>query len=192
MKKLPHTYNQKFGGLKTTKGNWDGKQVMTWDSIPKCREDDCPSFDDCYLPKSNHPQHTRCLVMSNYLRGVYSIMVHNYDLSEPDLMRVGMHLIPLYKNLCRLQIEEHGLRDLMRTNKAGSITVHPLYDAIRNHILTIDRLWAQMAFDKKYGGRKDGKKGSPQMDSVDDLIHGDGAYYEGLNDDENATDEAEI
>lgn len=188
--KVPSTYNQVFGTLKARKGNLGDKMVMTWDSVPQCKAEDCASHVDCFFFKNNtNPNHSRCQVMSNYLRGVYTIMITNYDLTEPELMRVGMHLIPLYKNLCRLQIEEHGIRELVRPNKAGNLSVHPLYDQIRNYILAIDRLWSAMNFDKTYKGNGKSKKalGHP---SVDDIINGDPDYYESLNDDENATSEA--
>jgi len=192
MVSLPHTYNQKFGTLKAVKGTWDKKKVMTWDSVPQCKAEDCTSHKDCYFYKGNYSRNlTRCQVMSNYLRGVYLILVTNYDLSEPDLLRVGLHLLPLYKNLCRLQIEEHGIRELIRPNKAGNLSVHPLYDQIRNYILAIDRLWGSMAFDKYYRGAK-GKKGSLKMPDVNGIINGDPDYYEGLNDDENATGEETV
>lgn len=189
-RKLPSTYNQKFGTLNTTKGRWKEKQILAWDSIPKCRGEECAASEDCKQLQDQNINHVRCSVMSNYLRGVTGIIMHNYELSEPDLMRVGLNLIPLYKNLCRLQIEEHGLRTITTLNKAGNRSVNPIYDAIRNYILAIDRLWNALDFDKKYKGIKGGKR-APQVEDVDDLIHGDPDYYEGLSDDEDATLEAE-
>lgn len=186
MKKLPPTYNQALGGLKATKGNWNGKQILTWDSIPKCRPDECTAAEDCHLPKSNNPNHTRCAIMSNYLRGIYSVILHNYELSETDLLKVGLHLIPMYKNLCRLQIEEHGIRFITTVNKSGNRSVNPVYDAIRNYILAIDGLWSKMGFEKKYTGTSN-KKGAPQAPNVDDLLNGDKDYYDGLSENEEET-----
>ncbi|KKL81698.1 hypothetical protein LCGC14_1992160 [marine sediment metagenome] len=193
MRDLPQSYNVRFGTMKIRRGKLKDKSIISWDAIPDCRGEDCNSFRYCFAvdEAKNHGDTKRCLVMSSYLRSVSSIILSNYPtITESDLLRVGLHLIPMYRNLCRLQIEEHGLRHIFRQNKGGNMVAHPVYDLIRNYILSIDTLWNRLNLDKKYLGRKKPKGEKVSLPDVDDIMLGDPDYYEGLDDTESAEEEA--
>ena len=191
-KELPASLNVRLGTMKPRRGKIKGRKIMSWDAIPDCRMEECNCFDRCHVlaERKQHQQTNRCLVMSSYVRGVFEVILGSYPtISEPDLLRVGLHLIPMYRNLCRLHIEELGLRQIVRVNKGGNNVIHPVYDTIRNYILTIDTLWNRLNFDKKYLGKKSTDPGLGMPD-VENIMTGDPDYYGELDDEEASEAEA--
>ncbi|MCP3681909.1 MAG: hypothetical protein GY861_04390 [bacterium] len=63
-------------------------------------------------------------------------------LDEPMLYQIGIHLMPLYKNLCKLKIEELGVKQAVTMNtKSGRDQINPIYKEIREHIKIIQMMW---------------------------------------------------
>uniref|UniRef100_A0A6M3KG57 Uncharacterized protein n=1 Tax=viral metagenome TaxID=1070528 RepID=A0A6M3KG57_9ZZZZ len=189
MQSLPKAWRDTgFGTLNPQKGvDKDNQQISVWDALPECLMDECPSFRLCAHGQANkrHPPDGStvflCSVMKNYLVSITSIIMKNCKLDEMEMMRVGYHLIPMYKNLCRLLIQEVGVRNVTTTGKFGVTFIHPIYDIILKHIQAIDRMWNIMKLKK---GRKP-VMNPEDLPSVDDLINGDPDYYESLQEEDN-------
>ena len=185
--KLPDRFNVSFGKITLKKGLIDkGRHLVAWDSVPQCRKDECAAFDLCDFNKDND-----CKVMAQYLKIIETTILGELDLSEGELMRVGLHLIPLYRNLCKLKITELGVLDPLSKNRYGNVSINPLYEQIKSHIVTIDGLWRAMGLDRKFKAAS--KKGEPGpipsvegiMETGDepegDNLTGDPNYYEKLD-----------
>lgn len=180
---LRGSYAEKFGQITPSKGkDRDGNKLVSWDAIPECTESNCPIANKCpYLGKK------KCTVMKAFVGSAASIIQNGYILDQSELLRVGTHLIPLYRNLCRLQIEEMGLRQITRINKAGSVVLNPIYAEIKSHILAIENLWKSLGLNDKE--KKVKKKpqwpGSTEIPdtqpTVGDIVNGNPDYYDSLS-----------
>lgn len=86
--------------------------------------------------------------MRAYISSV-SDMIHRcyHDQLQADeqlLFRVGMHLIPLYKTLCKLKMEELGVTDPVFLTIRGDRKPDPVYREIRETIKLIMLCWKDL------------------------------------------------
>jgi hypothetical protein len=116
-----------------------GKIMYTWDAVRDCDGDSCPAYIRC-----PHPKESYCKMQVLYLESVLSLILSNYVCSEPELYRIGMHLIPLYKILCRLKIEELGITTLIYETDKGNFSSNPILKEIRETIKSIDSAWKEL------------------------------------------------
>jgi len=116
-----------------------GKIMYTWDAVRECDRDSCPAFIQC-----PHPKESYCKMQVLYLESVLSLVLSNYVCTEPELYRIGMHLIPLYKMLCRLKIEELGISNYIYETDKGNFCSNPVLKEIRETIKTIDGVWKDL------------------------------------------------
>jgi hypothetical protein len=138
------SYRQTSGKLVVSKGNFGGDREMKqymFDACPNCRVDECPAADICDY-ETTKENGTKCEFMKKYIGSIVDTIMRNMVVeSEFQLYRIGMHLVPLYKNLCRLQIEEMGVRRVVQLTPKGSWQIHPIYNEIRQHISMIEKTW---------------------------------------------------
>ena len=119
--------------------------------IPFCEGEECLAFDVCtYTCLDSSLGTPRCEVMKIYLESVaseiYSLFKHSLDQSQT--FRIAHHLLPLYKTLCRLIIDEFGVKSSLRVGKSGKVTMNPIYREIRETIKTIEGAWSLIGIDK--------------------------------------------
>jgi len=122
----------------------DGSIMLySWDVVQECIGDDCPAYLICKFKKVG-----RCYAQTQYLRAISSVVFRNYqNLTEPQLYRIGMHLVPLYKTLIRLKIEELGVTSVLYTDGRGNKRVNPLFKEIRETIKTIESTWKTIGLE---------------------------------------------
>jgi hypothetical protein len=140
---MPHIYA--FGDLKIYKGKLDEDTLFyAWDAVNQCNAEACPMFNDCTFAKSG-----RCTVQANFLRSLSVMLYRNlYDsITELKLYRFGMSLMPLYKQLSKLYIEEHATRRVVYTDDKGVRRAEPIYKEIRDTLWAIDREWRRLGLD---------------------------------------------
>ncbi len=173
----PKDIANNVGNQDIAKGNIAGQlHFYAWDAITHCRGAMCPAFDECDADVKSEVQalvemRTRgyvveipkCEIMKQYLESVTSMLFRNYaeDWNEAQLYRIGMGLIPQYRQLCRLQIEELGLVGMTYVTEKGDPRLHPLVTAIRDQIVAIEKMWHSI--------------GLPAMDDAD-LKRSNNAY----------------
>lgn len=123
----------------------EGQQLVAWDCVPDCDIDACPLGNTCtYQHKSN-----KCALQTEYLQSFIDMTLRTYrSISEDDMFKIGMHIIPLYSNLCRMKIVEKGLREVTYIDAKGNPKVHPVFKEIREIIKVITSLWKDMGFLK--------------------------------------------
>lgn len=124
-----------------------------WTAIQECEYQNCVSACVCpyYYPQDEY-RTRKCHVIMKYLKEVERLVYDNFidDLDEYDLFRVGMHLIPLYKQLGRLKIIEMSMATsgIMEITRSGTSKAHGLFKEMRECIRTIDQTWREIGVTK--------------------------------------------
>lgn len=161
---IPSGLKQSIGNQAIEKGDIAGQLMFyAWDAVVPCSGRLCPAYLECSCAVKDEVETIverreegielelpRCGVMHNYLTSITNIIFRNYaeQLSEAQLYRIGMGLIPAYRQLCRLQIAELGLASVTFVNSAGNHVIHPLIRAINDQIGVIERLWATIGLNR--------------------------------------------
>jgi len=88
-----------------------------------------------------------------YLRAAQDVITENLPaemVTEGMTYQVGMHLLPLYKVLCRLKMEEILIRsqDVVLENARGVRYINPVYKEIRETIKLIQAMWRDIGLKK--------------------------------------------
>lgn len=147
--KTSTTYHIHFGELKLVRGtgvvvNRRNKKIgqmnlYSWDVLPLCNGTDCPAAQLC--DKSGDGLE-KCFVIKKYLKHLCQIVFSNVGqyVTEMQLFRFGTLMVPLYRNLVRLQIEEAGLNSVMMATGKG-LNTNPIYKLIIMHIREIEKMW---------------------------------------------------
>ncbi len=144
---ITSTYEGTFGTLSVARGTGrSGNSLWSWDALQDCKGEECPAAKSCqYLHKAQErgDEMKKCRVMATYLRSVSTTILGNYEnqMDEGQLFRVGMHIIPLYRNLIKMKIEEIGIRSVVTTDERGKKSINPLYKEIREYIKLIEQMW---------------------------------------------------
>lgn len=124
--------------------------LYAWDATPICLGARCPVFALCHYETKQRVEQEgatiKCTVMVNYLKGCIDVVMDNFGdkLDEGTMFRVGMHLIPLYKILCRLKIEELAVERGVSVSARGMVQISPIYREMRETIKTIDAMWEKL------------------------------------------------
>lgn len=138
----------KSSGMKVVKTkNNKGVQLYSWSAISRCIAEDCPAFESCEFEKGN-----RCGVEAHYIKNVEAMIIENFglQLKKPDMFRIGLHLVPLYKILCKLKIYEQSVdaSDMMVEDNRGHRKMDPVFKEIRDTYKTINMVWKEIGIDK--------------------------------------------
>jgi len=154
--KLPMRHENTLGKLNLTKGkNDEGLTTYSWDVVQKCRHERCPALKLCSYGESIL-EGGDCKVMKSYLRGAALAMYENQKgLTQSQRYRIGMHIMPLYRQLVRMKIEEIGLESASYISTTGNPGVHPVYKEIRETIKAIESTWRAIGIQELPMGIKD-------------------------------------
>lgn len=121
----------------------NGKIFFAWDAIQDCNVDLCSASDKCGYIKTGG----KCAVQVTYLKTFFESVVNTYDhMTETELFKVGMHLVPLYSQLCRLKIEEMGTEQVAYFNDKGNRVINPIFKEIRETLKVIHLMWRDLQF----------------------------------------------
>lgn len=161
---VPQLVQNSIGSQSIEKGDIGGQlRFYAWDTVTPCTGRLCPTFMNCTFALKDKVEEIienrergieedipRCGIMQNYLSSITSIIFRNYaeDLTEAQLYRIGMGLIPSYRQLCRLKIVELGLDSVTYTTINGEPKLHPIFHAIRDQIVSIEKMWHTIGLNK--------------------------------------------
>jgi hypothetical protein len=169
-KSLPASYRAQMGKLMVNRGyDPDGlMNLYSWDVVTDCRGEACSCHDKCITVNVGG----KCRVQWHYISAAAEVIYRNYrtQLGEAGLFKVGMHLLPLYRILCIMKMEELSLSSPVNRTKGGFRVADPVYKEIRETIKLICGLWKSMGL-----GMTDAEDGLPD---VEKLMRGGGNYYE--------------
>lgn len=125
----------------------DGKEklyeLVYWNAVQRCDPDTCGCVELCANPNMEKP----CSIIGSYMHNVYEVMIRTYrgEMTEDAAYRIGMHLVPLYKILCRLKMQEFMETSVMFMGK-DSRKVNPIFEEIRKTILAIEKVWQNLGY----------------------------------------------
>jgi hypothetical protein len=126
----------------------DGKdklyELVYWNAVQRCDSDNCGCIDLCSNPEDGKP----CKIISSYMGNVYDLMVRTYKgvITEDVAYRIGMHLVPLYKILCRLKMQEFIETSVVWRNDKGDRKVNPIFEEMRKTISSIESIWKNLGY----------------------------------------------
>lgn len=169
-----------LGQLRTQVGTIKGKQLRFLGQVGDCLKDKCPIKHVCkFKPKG------RCTVVYNFLTSLYLSWVDPVDglgdiLTQIQFDRIGIHLIPLYHQLIRFQLETIPLEEMTYENRAGTKSAYPQYREIREiqHQIRLEHkdLRLHELWEKKFGK----EKAPPTTKGLDDMRDGRFGAYEAM------------
>ena len=140
--KLSMQHAQKLGSMVIMKGANEAGQVnYTWDVVQKCRLEHCPARNQCHYV-ADLMEGDDCKIMKKYIRAASLVLYDaQKDMTSVQRYQIGMHIIPLYKTLCKMKIEEVGIIDAVSMTSRGTMQVNPIYKEMREIIKVIDQVW---------------------------------------------------
>jgi len=158
---------------KLLKGRIEGKRFPIWDTVKDCNEEECLLVKEClYDRKSNeNGSEGKCKMQGHFLRTMMDIVLDNLPAercTEYSLQKIGLNLLPLYKQLVSLQMLEQTLDDIT-IGDGDKVKIHPVYKEIRIVTKDIDKCLRSLGIDINVTA--DGKK------AVDSAT-GDSDYYD--------------
>lgn len=134
------TMDKRIGGLTIKRGNHPqyGDMVM-WDHVPDCRSVDCPAYRKCHYVTKDMPGEV-CHVVKDYQRVIVERIYKTCgtELTATQSMRVGLELLPLFKLLIRLKLEEAGVVEVSYITPKGMRMVSPIFKEIRDTVKAIE------------------------------------------------------
>lgn len=168
--KLAQAHALKLGTLQIRKGvDEEGYATYTWDVSSPCTHEDCPAYSKChYEPRVG--EDGECKVLKSYLRSAAVVLYEsNKEMTAAQRYQIGMHILPMYRILCRMKIEEIGVERVSYRDDKGIFRVNPLYKEIRETIKAIDAIWKSI-----------GVKASEQPSTQPDLGFAGNNYYDAM------------
>jgi len=174
----------KINSLHPTIGAYQGKQVLRWDPASKCT-DQCALYNDCPYAKGG-----KCTLELTYMNVIFNNLITMDPnrgiadrLTDIELQRVGIHLIPLYHQLIRLKKEAFAVKQITVTNKQGSLMIHPVFKEIREVIKCVSREIKELGINekwkRKFGGIANIEGGSSSIEEL--MEQGDPNFYDKLS-----------
>lgn len=122
-------FKRKLGNLNIHKGKLDEVPITMWDAVPLCNEETCPIAESCPYNKTG-----RCTVRVKYLANVFDAVSNLPENLDPiTILKIGMHIIPIYSQLCRFKMVEYNSATMVADAK-GNLKVNPIFREIRETI----------------------------------------------------------
>lgn len=160
--RIPTSVQNHMGKAKMEKGNWNGVYLIAWDVAEDCTHEECPLYEKCAYKDHWHmkkegqgkPGYTnKCLLQQRYLKNVLHAVIEKMalrqDNNKEQVIRMGLHITPLYAQLFKFKVWEYGNQELVYTSEKGTPKVHPVYKEIREIIKTIEGVWTKIGGGKK-------------------------------------------
>lgn len=125
-----------LNSLSISKGRLAGNRFPIWDVVLQCT-DDCVLREEC---KYDRHSQNKCKLQLHYLRSALDIILDNLPEEVPceyKLQRIGLAVMPLYKQLITMKMLEHTLKS-PEVGEGGKCKIHPVYKEIRQILKDID------------------------------------------------------
>lgn len=164
-----------YGLMKINQRYLKNDTFPVWTAIQECEGHSCVSAAICpyFYPETEHER--KCVVQMKYLKEVEKMILENLaeDMDDFELFRIGMQIIPLYKQLARFKILEMsiGSSEIPEMTKSGTTKIHSLFKEIREVIKSIDAAWREIRVAKE------------KRPEVSNLIPTERGYYERMEKD---------
>ena len=167
-----------LNSLKIQKGQIEGNRFPIWDSVKDC-DAVCSLMDECEFDKEKkNGKPLKCKLQGAFLRTMMDITLDNLpeiNKTEYHFQKIGLTLLPLFKQLITMQMEEQALNNPV-VGEEGSTKIHPVYKEIR--IITKDIDKCLMSLGIHLNIHKEGVGVDPDRQAE----LGDSSYYEDMQD----------
>lgn len=178
----------KVGELTLHKGFINDIQINLWDKVRQCTGSNCPYASMCpyerstFDPADLKAKSTVCLIEQKYLTiNLAPFMTLLERVNDPFIMQwVGMHLIPLYYDLCQLKMEKLLIQEIEYEDAGGRKRIHPIFEEIRRTHSEIFRIWRTTGLQRIAENAGFFKDGGSVIPVKDPELHGDGAEYDAM------------
>ena len=147
----------KLNDLGLSVGNVAGKDLKYLAYVRTCTRDNCPVFKSCTYNKRG-----KCSLEHTFLKNIYVSWVdpvHGLGdvLTQPQLHRLGNHVMPLYSIYIRLSKEMFALDALTYTDGKSQKRSYPQLKEIRETLKSInmelDKIGLDKLWEKKFGNK---------------------------------------
>jgi hypothetical protein len=133
--------------LQIRKGNNGDNPIVAWSVIMDCLKDRCRIEEICMYEKRG-----KCTVQMHFLQVTMDMIEkENPGLDYNQAWRIGMHLVPLYKTLSKLYMDELAVCHPTYTTEKGTRQSHPVYKEIRDTVKMIMMLWKDIGLEGHAG-----------------------------------------
>jgi hypothetical protein len=138
---VPNVFRRSESVPKVSQGTQDLIRFFVWNTITPCHEEDCPIYDSC-----PHDKGPKCKVERQYVKAVATMAyrVFRQKFTEDQFFVVGMHILPMYRHLCRLKVWEWSVTHVMYEDEKGKRHINPIYREIREQIKAISAQWRML------------------------------------------------
>lgn len=147
-------FSQKTYSLIVPKGHIGTMQVKLWDKVRECRGTKCPLLSSCpyfrlrSLEKLKRMEEEglplgQCRVEQKYLYHIEQPLLKLAQMAKDEFVMqlIGMHLVPLYHDLCLLKMKKAELKEIEYSDSKGTKRIHPVFDQIEKTHAAILKTW---------------------------------------------------
>jgi hypothetical protein len=130
----------------------ENRDLVSWDCIQDCEPEYCPIGTTCVCASTalSPDGNGKCDLQYQYLQEFVNMIFRTYRyVDEGSMFKVGMHLIPLYAQLCKMKIAEKAVRTVSYEDLRGNTKINPIYREIRDVMRTITQMWKELDMDVK-------------------------------------------
>ena len=148
--KLPAVFkNHQLGVSQTKHGGKELVRFSVWNVITPCHQEECPIYNDCPYD-DRKKKGGKCRVEQGYVNSIGDMVYRNFKgkFTEDQFFIIGMHVLPMYRHLCRLKIWEWSVREVMYEDEKGRRHLNPIYREIREQIKAISSQWHSLGVGK--------------------------------------------
>lgn len=171
-----------LGKIKPIIGTVKGNQLRFLAHVGPCDRENCQFKEICPYNQSNRNVN-RCHLFYTFLSSLYKDWVDTINgigdmLNQIQLDRIGTHLMPLYHQLARFELETTLYQKTYYEDSKGRVRTYPQFgevrqvqSAIRQELkdLKLEAMW-----EKKFGKGKAKPVGRIKRPMIDDQIYEDG------------------
>jgi hypothetical protein len=163
-------------GVKRTAPEKDLVRFHVWNTLTPCMNEECPIYDDC-PHEEKKKRGGKCKVEQGYINSTAAMVYRTFRdrFTEDQFFIVGMHILPMYRHLCRMKIWEWAVREVMYEDEKGRRHLNPIYREIREQIKAISAQWRMLGVGQFQIVEPKNPWGSAGRPPVDDR-----AYYDRL------------
>jgi len=141
---------KEYGMMKVNQRYLKDDTFPVWTAIQDCEGTNCVSARVC--PYFSAELERKCVVMMKYLKQVEKMTLETFgdQMDDFDLFQVGMHIVPLYKQLVRFKIIEMSITSagITEMTKSGTTKVNSLFKEIRECVKAISSAWREIGVIK--------------------------------------------
>jgi len=176
----------RIGELNLSKGSLNSDiQINIWDKVKVCTGIHCKFALLCpYKCSEQEPKgEAACLIERKYLTANLEPFMQLLERANDQFLMqwVGMHLIPLYYDLCQLKMEKLLIGDeIIYDDSKGQKRIHPIFEEIRKVHREIFAIWRTTGLKKIAEDAGFFQQGGTIIPDRDPDIHGTGADYDDM------------